>query len=63
MKHYPSSSGILGGEGYGAMKAWKTIQEFIMAVLQAKKCLLVLALEGTVLCLNSDTEPEANRTH
>lgn len=24
------------------------------------KCLLVLALEGTVLCLNSDTEPEAS---
>ena len=23
------------------------------------KCLLVLALEGTVQCLNSDTEPEA----
>lgn len=60
MKHYPPSSGILRGEGYGAMRAWKTIQECNLGVLQAK-CLLVLAVEGTAFFLTLNSRPY--RTH
>lgn len=57
MKHYPFSSGIQGGEGYGSYESMKDHSGGYRGCSAGIWCLLVSALEGTVLCLNSDTEP------
>ena len=59
MKHYPSSSGVLRGEGYAAMRAWKTIQESITLFCRREVSACVGLGRNCAIRLNSDSEPEA----